>query len=72
MHDAAGIYLFKVSNGNSRKICEIYSNLIIKTSDRRLMSLWLIIKEKKSKSGDKTDGFQTLVILVFLDSYFPT
>ena len=29
------IYLFKVNNGNSRTICEIYSNLIIKTPEQR-------------------------------------
>ena len=29
--DPAGIYLFKVSNGNTRKICEIFSKLARKT-----------------------------------------
>ena len=28
----AGAYLLKVSNGNTRIMCEIYSNLTIKTS----------------------------------------
>ena len=31
----AGIYIFKVINGNSRKICEICSKLTIRTSERR-------------------------------------
>ena len=29
----SGIYLFKVSNGNTRTICEIYSKLTIKTPE---------------------------------------
>ena len=29
----AGIYLFKVSNGNTRTVCEIFSKLTIKTPD---------------------------------------
>ena len=31
----AGIYLFKVDNGDIRTMCEICSNLIIKTPERR-------------------------------------
>ena len=31
----AGIYLFKISNGNIRTMCEICSKLIIKTPERR-------------------------------------
>ena len=31
----AGIYLFKVNNGNTRALCEIYSKLTIKTPERR-------------------------------------
>ena len=30
-----GIYLFKVNNGNTRKICEFYSKLTIKTPKLR-------------------------------------
>ena len=30
MHDIAGIYLFKVNNGNTRTICKICSKLTIK------------------------------------------
>ena len=30
-----GIYLFKVNSGNARTICEIRSNLILKTPERR-------------------------------------
>ena len=33
-HYPANIYLFKVSNKNTRKMCEIYSKLTIKTSER--------------------------------------
>ena len=29
------IYLFKINNRNNRKMCEIYSKLIIKTPERR-------------------------------------
>ena len=32
---AAGIYLFKVNNGNTGTMCEIYSKLTIKTSEWR-------------------------------------
>ena len=39
LHDATGIYLFKVNNGNSKKMCEICSNLIIKTPGRLVSSL---------------------------------
>ena len=31
----AGIYFFKVDNGNTRTMCEIRSKLTIKTSERR-------------------------------------
>ena len=31
----AGIYLFKVNNGNTRTICKMCSKLIIKTQERR-------------------------------------
>ena len=32
---SATIYLFKVNNRNTRKTCEIYSKLTIKTPERR-------------------------------------
>ena len=34
-NNPAGIYLFKGSNGNTRALCEICSNLAIKTPKRR-------------------------------------
>ena len=35
MYNVARIYLFKVNNGNSRTMCEIYSKLIVKAPDLR-------------------------------------
>ena len=32
-HKLIGIYFFKVNNGNSRRLCEITSELTIKTSE---------------------------------------
>ena len=32
---SADIYMFKVNNGNTRKMCEICSKLTIKTPERR-------------------------------------
>ena len=32
---AAGIYLFKISNGNTRTMCKIWSKFTIKTPERR-------------------------------------
>ena len=32
---SATIYLFKINNRNTRKTCEIYSKLTIKTPERR-------------------------------------
>ena len=29
----AGIYMFKLNNGNTRKMCEIFSKLTIKTTE---------------------------------------
>ena len=33
--DPANIYLFQINNRSSRKRCEIFSKLIIKTPERR-------------------------------------
>ena len=38
----ADIYLFKVKNGNTRKRCEIYSKLTIKTPERRLFGVFIV------------------------------
>ena len=53
----AGIYLFKVSNRNTRTICEICPKLIIKALDRR-----------QPISGVFMDNFEKIsgVVLVFL------
>ena len=37
----AGIYLLKVNNRNTRKICEICSNLTIKTPERRRSGVFI-------------------------------
>ena len=37
-HFPVGIYLLQVTNGNTRRLCEICSNLTIKTSERRQTS----------------------------------
>ena len=34
-HSPAGIYLFKVNNRTTRTICEIYSKLTMRASERR-------------------------------------
>ena len=39
----AGIYLFKVKNGNTRKLSEIYSELTIKTLEWRVVNLASIL-----------------------------
>ena len=38
-NDPANIYLFKLNNKNTRKRCEIRSNLIIKTPERQIYLL---------------------------------
>ena len=38
-NEPANIYLFKFNNENTRKRCEIRSNLIIKTPERQIYSL---------------------------------
>ena len=40
----AGIYLFNVNNRNNRAMCEICSNLTIKTPERRLSQIELSVK----------------------------
>ena len=37
-----GIYVLKVNNGNSRTRCEIYSKLIIKTSEGHAIGIVLV------------------------------
>ena len=47
----AGIYLFKVDHENTRKMCEVCSNLIIKTPERyqkRLSDIFIANFEKIS------------------------
>ena len=52
----AGIYLFKVNNWNVRKVCEIYSKIIIKTPERR----------QRHRSGVFIVDFEQIsVVLVF-------
>ena len=41
---SANMYLFKVSNRNTRKSYEIFSELTTKTQERRMVSLALILK----------------------------
>ena len=41
----ANIYLFNVNNGDSKKRCEICSNVTIKTPERRLVFLLLTLKK---------------------------
>ena len=38
----ANIYLFKVSNRSTRKRCEIFSNLTIKTPERRRSVVFIV------------------------------
>ena len=56
--DPANIYLFKVNNRSSRKRCEIFSKLIIKTPERR----------QRRRSGVFIVNFENIshLFLVFL------
>ena len=38
----AGIYFFKISDGNTSAMCEIYSKLSIKKPERRLRGLYIL------------------------------
>ena len=56
IRNPTNIYLFKVSNRNTRKKCKIYSKLTIKTSERR----------KWRRSGVFTVNFEHIISQLFL------
>ena len=45
-HNPAGIYMFKVNNGNTRKRCEIRSKLVAKTPERHWLFADLQMAER--------------------------
>ena len=57
--DRAGIYLFKVSNGNARKKCEICSKLIIEAPAWRCSGAFIVSFQQISRfSGESIVDFE--------------
>ena len=52
----ANIYLFKVNNRKARKRCEIYSKLIIKTTERSVSSASFVDFEQVNVSLDESNA----------------
>ena len=69
----AGIYLFKVSNRNTRTRCEICSKLTIKTPKRRQGFLWFLVadsQDSKFLSGSVAERSLILIISLSLISRY--
>ena len=56
--DPAGIYVFKVTNRNTRKRCEICSKLTIKTPERRHLMFLLLTFNMQFQAGEAAYLFE--------------
>ena len=64
LHISANIYLFKFTNRNTRKKCNLYSKLIIKTKERCLYDImdviWILIRSSHRRCSIRKSFLRNL------------